>query len=91
MLESFYAGRGTLISGPFAPGSWAYNLDVEPVQYDPARARALLAEAGYRDKGRDGYLRTDDGSPLSFALKIPIEKENENVKRVVLAFQSYLK
>jgi len=91
MLESFYAGRGSLISGPFAPGSWAYNLDVEPVQYDPARARALLAEAGYRDKGRDGYLKTDDGSPLSFVLKVPIEKENETVKRVVLAFQSYLK
>ncbi|PYN09703.1 MAG: hypothetical protein DME02_02520 [Candidatus Rokuibacteriota bacterium] len=28
MLDSFFNGQGTIISGPFAPGSWAYNLDV---------------------------------------------------------------
>jgi peptide/nickel transport system substrate-binding protein len=91
MLDSFYAGRGTLISGPFAPGSWAYNLDVKPLPYDPSRARQLLEQAGYRERGPDGYLRTPSGAPLHFKLKIPIEKENETVKRVVLAFQNYLK
>ena len=91
MLDSFYAGRGTLISGPFAPGSWAYNLDVKPVAYNLGRAKELLAQAGYRETGSDGYLRTEDGSPLAFTLKIPIEKENETIKRVVLAFQNYLR
>ncbi len=91
MLDSFYAGRGTLISGPFAPGSWAYNLDVQPLAFDPAKARALLAEAGYTQRGTDGLLRTPEGEPLRFRLKIPIEKENETVKRVVLAFQNYLR
>ncbi|MCP4367945.1 MAG: hypothetical protein GY797_07510, partial [Deltaproteobacteria bacterium] len=32
MLDSFFHGQGTIISGPFAPGSWAYNLDVQPVE-----------------------------------------------------------
>src|SRR6266568_1748768 len=91
MLDSFYSGRGTLISGPFAPGSWAYNLDVKSVPFDPARAKELLAQAGYNKLGADGYLVADEGKPLQFTLKIPIEKENETVKRVALAFQNYLK
>lgn len=91
MLDSFYDGRGTVISGPFAPGSWAYNLDVKPMPYDPVRAKELLAQAGYSRTGSDGYLMTEDGSPLEFTLKVPIEKENETIKRVVLAFQNYLK
>jgi peptide/nickel transport system substrate-binding protein len=91
MLDSFYSGRGTLISGPFAPGSWAYNLDVKSVPFDPARAKELLAQAGYNKLGADGFLVADEGKPLQFTLKIPIEKENETVKRVALAFQNYMK
>jgi len=91
MLDSFYSGRGTLISGPFAPGSWAYNLDVKSLPFNPARAKELLAQAGYSKLGADGYLVADEGKPLQFTLKIPIEKENEAVKRVALAFQNYLK
>jgi len=91
MLDSFYAGRGTLISGPFAPGSWAYNLDVKPVPFNLARAKELLGQAGYAKLGSDGYLAAEDGKPLQFGLKIPIEKENETIKRVALAFQNYMK
>jgi peptide/nickel transport system substrate-binding protein len=89
MLDSFFNGQGTVISGPFAPGSWAYNLDVKPLPFDPGRARALLGEAGYRP-GADGIMEKD-GKKLALTLKVPIEKESEAVKRVVLAFQNYLK
>ena len=91
MLDSFYSGRGTLISGPFAPGSWAYNLDVKTVPFNQARAKELLAQAGYSKMGADGFLVADEGKPLQFTLKIPIEKENETIKRVALAFQNYMK
>lgn len=91
MLNSFYEGRGTLISGPFAPGSWAYNLEVKPLPFDAGRAKELLARAGYSQSGSDGYLLTEEGKPLEFTLKVPIEKENETIKRVVLAFQNYLR
>ncbi len=89
MLESFFNNRGTIISGPFAPGSWAYNLDVLPLPFDPEKAKALLREAGFA-AGADGFMQKD-GKRLSFSLKVPIEKESEAVKRVVLAFKNYLK
>jgi peptide/nickel transport system substrate-binding protein len=89
MLDSFFNGQGTIISGPFAPGSWAYNLDVQPLPFDPQKAIALLREAGFTP-GPDGIMQKD-GKKLTLSLKVPIEKESESVKRVVLAFQNYLK
>ena len=89
MLDSFFNGQGTIISGPFAPGSWAYNLDVLPLPFNPEKARALLQEAGFSRDG-DGFMQKD-GKRLALSLKVPIEKESESVKRVVLAFKNYLK
>ncbi len=88
MLDSFFQGQGTIISGPFAPGSWAYNLDVQPVPYDLQKATALLNEAGFTKSG-DGIMEKD-GKALTLTLKVPIAKESEAVKRVVLAFKNYL-
>jgi peptide/nickel transport system substrate-binding protein len=89
MLNSFFNNQGTIISGPFAPGSWAYNLDVQPLPYDPKKAIALLNEAGFT-QGADGIMQKG-GKKLELTLMVPIEKESEAVKRVVLAFQNYLK
>lgn len=89
MLNSFFNSQGTIISGPFAPGSWAYNLDVQPLAYDPKKAIALLNEAGFK-QGPDGIMQRG-GKKLELTLMVPIEKESEAVKRVVLAFQNYLK
>ena len=89
MLDSFFNGQGTMISGPFAPGSWAYNLDVQPLPFDPEKAKALLQEAGF-SRAADGFMQKD-GKRLALSLKVPIEKESEAVKRVVLAFKNYLK
>ena len=88
MLKSFFNGQGSVISGPFAPGSWAYNLDVKPLPYDPTAAEQLLVEAGFK-KGSDG-LMAKDGKKLVLSLKVPIAQESESVKRVVLAFKNYL-
>ncbi len=89
MLDSFFNGQGTIISGPFAPGSWAYNLEVQPFPFDPEKAKSLLKDAGFTP-GADGFMQKD-GKKLSLVLKVPIEKESEAVKRVVLAFKNYLK
>ena len=52
MLSSFFNNQGTVISGPFAPGSWAYNLDVKPLPYSPERARAAAGGVGLQARRR---------------------------------------
>ena len=88
MLNAFFNNQGAVISGPFAPGSWAYNLDVKPLPYNPGEAEKLLGQAGFK-KGSDGIM-AKDGKKLVLSLKVPIAQESEATKRVVLAFKNYL-
>lgn len=88
MLNAFFQGKGSLISGPFPPTSWAYNLNVTPVSYDPARAAKLFAEAGLSHKG--GKLLDKTGKPVRIVFAVPLSGESEMIKRISLAFQGYL-
>ena len=56
-----------VIHGPIQPLSWAYTDSVARYAFDPARARALLDEAGWREASPSG-MREKDGKPLSFTL-----------------------
>lgn len=60
-------GVGAPAKGIFIPQmEWSNrNLDVLP--YDPVKARALLAEAGYSDMNGDGIVEKD-GKPLTINL-----------------------
>ena len=40
-------GKGTLIDGPTPQGLWWFNPNAKTYPYDPAKAKALLVEAGY--------------------------------------------
>ncbi len=89
MLDSFFEGKGQLISGPFAPGSWAYNLDVKPIDYSEEKANSLLDRAGFTERTNRG-VRKRGSYELKFEMVVPISKESETTKRVILAFQNYL-
>jgi len=90
MLEAFFGNKGQLISGPFPPTSWAYNLDVKPLKFDPVQAKALFAAAGLKDGNADGFFDDKNGKPMSLLFAVPLTGESETVKRIVLAFQEYL-
>jgi len=91
MLNAFFGGKGQLISGPFPPTSWAYNLNVKGIAYSPEKSRVLFAQAGLKDIDKDGYLEGPDGESIRLVFKVPLAGESEMVKRMVLAFQNYLR
>ncbi|MEY4631812.1 MAG: hypothetical protein RIQ81_1932 [Pseudomonadota bacterium] len=90
MLEAFFQGRGRLVTGPFPPTSWAYNLDVKPVQHDISRARQLLQDAGYSDRDGDGVVENGRKEQLSLKMVVPVSGEGETLKKIVLGLQSYM-
>ncbi len=67
IVEGVLLGLGQEAIGPFKPGTWPYNPDVRRYPYDPARARELLARAGWQDSDGDGLLDRD-GSPFAFEI-----------------------
>jgi peptide/nickel transport system substrate-binding protein len=69
LLEGVRLGLGREATGPYKPGTWVYNPNVRTYPHDPARARKLLAEAGWTTKNADGLL-VKDGQPFTFELFI---------------------
>ena len=47
IVKNVLGGRGIVLAGPFTPAWLGYDPSLKPFPYDPARARQLLAEAGY--------------------------------------------
>ena len=90
MLKAFFQGKGRLISGPFPPTSWAYNLDVKGIGYDSAKAKALFQAAGLKDTNKDSFLEDAAGNTVTLQFAVPLAGESEMIKRMVLAFQNYL-
>ena len=56
----------TTVNGPIQPLSWAYEPKVASYSHDPAKAKTLLDDAGWK-VGANG-VRTKDGKPLAFTL-----------------------
>lgn len=65
LIDGVLLGLGQEATGPYKPGTWAYNPDVKKYPHDPLRAKALLAEAGWKEK--DGVL-VKDGQPFEFTV-----------------------
>ena len=74
LVDSLLEGHGVLGEGPFFPGQWAADPSVKPLPYDPAKASALLDEAGWKDTDGDG-VRDKDGKPFAFECLVPAEAE----------------
>jgi peptide/nickel transport system substrate-binding protein len=88
ILEGVLLGYGTVANGPFKPDMWENNPDVKPYPYDPDRARALLAEAGWTDSDGDGYLDRDG---KRFVLNVITNQGNKVREQAALIIQQRLK
>lgn len=49
IIDAFFAGLAKPAKNPMPPSLWGYNDDIVPYEYDPAKAKELLAQAGYPD------------------------------------------
>jgi peptide/nickel transport system substrate-binding protein len=67
IISGVLLGLGKAATGPYKPETWAFNSKVRTYACDPAKAKALLAEAGWKDLNGDGVLEKD-GRPFTFEI-----------------------
>jgi len=66
LIDGVLMGLGEQAYGPYKPGTWFYNPDVPKFPYDPAKAKALLAQAGWRPN--PAGILSKDGRPFEFTI-----------------------
>jgi peptide/nickel transport system substrate-binding protein len=76
IIDGVYLGLGINIASPYKPGTRWSNPNLHPYPYNPAKARALLHDAGFVDTNGDGILERD-GKPFSFEILTNQNKERE--------------
>ncbi|MGZ3579041.1 MAG: peptide-binding protein, partial [Syntrophales bacterium] len=67
IIQGVLLGLGKVATGPYKPGTWVYNPNVETYPYNPKKAKELLAAAGWKDADGDGIL-DKDGQPFVFEI-----------------------
>lgn len=67
IIEGVRLGLAREATGPYKPGTWQYNGNVHQYPFDPAKARALLASAGWTATDSDGFL-VKNGQRFKFDL-----------------------
>ena len=66
IIDGVLLGLGTPATGPYKPGTWFYNPDVPTFPYDPEKAKALLAAAGWRLNAQG--VQEKEGQPFEFTI-----------------------
>jgi peptide/nickel transport system substrate-binding protein len=82
MIRSVFFGNAVKNWSTMTPGNkvW-YTARNSPWDYDPVKARALLAKAGFKDTNGDSIVEDRQGHPVRFTLKT----NADNVTRIAMA------
>jgi len=89
LIDGVVLGLAREATGPIRPGTWAYTDRVKRYDYDPEKAKALLAEAGWQDRDGDGVVEDKAGRPFSFT--ILTNQGNDERKKIAEIIQQRLK
>jgi peptide/nickel transport system substrate-binding protein len=87
IIDGVYQGLAVPSTGPFPPSSWACDPSIKPYPFDLARAKALLAQAGWSDSDHDGVL---DRNGKKFEFTIVTNQGNKVRETMALILQNGL-
>jgi peptide/nickel transport system substrate-binding protein len=87
IISGVLLGLGKPATGPYKPGTWAYNGNVKIYNYNPHKARELLKEAGWQNVNSDGILEKDG---KLFVFEIVTNQGNETRQKCAEIIQRQL-
>ncbi len=66
IVDAFYGGNGLVARTFIPPALWGHPKDLVDYEYNPDKAKALLAEAGYKDGLKEVTLADGKKGPVEF-------------------------
>ncbi|HEY8497609.1 MAG TPA: ABC transporter substrate-binding protein [Limnochordales bacterium] len=91
IVQGILAGTGVLADNYIPPVLWGYNPDVHAYPYDPAKARQLLAEAGYPNGFTADFWVPQSGSgmqqPVAMAQAIQSDLARVGIRVRIQTFE----
>lgn len=96
IIQGVLLGLGKPATGPFPPSSWAYNSQIQDYEYNPEKAKKLLAECGWVDSDGDGWLeseqrKTENGKRVKFEFTLMTNQGNKARALCAEIIQMHLK
>ncbi len=92
IIEAVYQGAGVIAKNPLPPTIWGYNDAVEDYPYDPEKAKALLAEAGYPNGFETEFwvqpvVRASNPNPRRMSELVQSDWEKVGVKAKLITYE----
>jgi peptide/nickel transport system substrate-binding protein len=88
IIDTLLEGLAQPAAGPLLPFVWAYDSTLQDLSFDPAMAKRLLQEEGWKDSDDDGLLNRQ-GKKFEFTLCT--NADNQLRKDVAVMVQAQLK
>jgi peptide/nickel transport system substrate-binding protein len=82
IISDIFLGYAEPALSPFSHLGKQHDHSLQAYRFDVEKAKALLKEAGYEDRNKDGVLEDKAGQPFEF--KLTYLESNEDTKRMVL-------
>ena len=92
IIEVIMNGFGTRTIGPIHPSKPYYNKALTPIDFNPAKAKELLTEAGWADSDGNGILDKEiDGKKVDMTLSYKYNSDNDFRKEIGLLLKENAK
>ena len=88
IVDTLWGEWARQADSPIVSNVWAHNDELEPLDYDPERAKELLASEGWTDTDGDGVI-DKDGVPFRFDLVT--NQGNQSRIDAVVMIQEFLR
>lgn len=92
VVDYIYTGQAAQVKGPLPPLVWGYNADVRSYEYDPEKAKELLAEAGFPNGFKTTIWTNDNPLRMQIAemFQANLAEVGVDVEVLIIPWATYL-